>query len=48
MLPADLRNEDDDGDGWTLVEPAAFEPARVYANAVRRAGRGLPRPECGY
>jgi hypothetical protein len=39
LLPADLNNEDDDGNGWTLLERDQFDPGVVFPGAVLMAGR---------
>lgn len=38
-LEADLHVEDADGNNWSLVEVAAFDPAAVYPGAVLIAGQ---------
>ena len=39
LLDADLNQEDDDGNGWTLVELDAFDPSWLFPGARVDAGR---------
>jgi hypothetical protein len=40
VLSADLHAEDDDGNGFAVVELDAFQPEQVFPGASVRAGRG--------
>ena len=38
-LDADLNQEDDDGNGWTLVEHLHFDPSWLFPGALVDVGR---------
>lgn len=38
-LDADLNQEDDDGNGWTLVEHLRFDPSWLFPGALVEVGR---------
>lgn len=39
QLEADLHDEDDHRNNWTLLDPSAFDPSVVFPGAVLQAGR---------